>query len=58
MSSYFYKNETIGTLKVQSIYEFYEEPRLFSVANSVGGLYLVYWIGSDDTYDNWIIIRW
>ncbi|EPT3190462.1 DUF6575 domain-containing protein, partial [Yersinia enterocolitica] len=38
------------------IYEFFEEPRLFSVENEVGSTYLVYWIGDDEHFDNWFII--
>ncbi|CAI1971458.1 DUF6575 domain-containing protein [Serratia marcescens] len=56
MSNLFLSDTQFGSLFFKNIYEFFEEPRFFSVSNEVGGLFVVYWIGDDDDYDKWFII--
>lgn len=56
MKNLFLKDTRYGSLYIKNIYEFFEEPRFFSVSNEVGGLFIVYWIGDDDDYDKWFII--
>ena len=56
MTNIFCDTPLTGALEIQHVYEFYEEPRLFSAANVLGNIFLVYWIGSSDNDDNWLII--
>ncbi|EJD5900240.1 DUF6575 domain-containing protein [Escherichia coli] len=56
MSNVFLPNTMMGTLCYKRVYEFFEEPRFFSVENEVSTLFIVYWIGEDDEYDSWFII--
>ncbi|MGJ3436308.1 DUF6575 domain-containing protein [Serratia sp. Je.1.23.a] len=56
MSNLFLSDTRFGSLYIKNIYEFFEEPRFFSVSNEVGGLFVVYWIGDDDDYDKWFLI--
>ncbi|HHQ4313681.1 TPA: DUF6575 domain-containing protein, partial [Serratia fonticola] len=56
MNSLFLADTRFGSLSMKNIYEFFEEPRFFSVFNEVGGLFIVYWIGDDDDYDKWFVI--
>src|SRR5471032_2439947 len=56
MNNIFLTDSKFGTLVLKNIYEFFEEPRFFSVSNEVGGLFIVYWIGDEDDYDKWYVI--
>ncbi|MEH4660496.1 DUF6575 domain-containing protein [Phytobacter diazotrophicus] len=56
MSNIFLEDSIFGTLYMQKIYEFFEEPKFFSVSNEINSLYIVYWIGDEDSFDKWIII--
>ncbi|HDL8099887.1 TPA: hypothetical protein PXQ30_003914 [Yersinia enterocolitica] len=56
MSNLFLADTRFGSLYLKNIYEFFEEPRFFSVINEVGGLFIIYWIGDDDDFDKWFLI--
>ena len=56
MSDVFYESPLHGTLLIDSVYEFYDEPRLFSVSNEVGSVFIVYWASTDDDSDTWFLI--
>ncbi|UNK55597.1 DUF6575 domain-containing protein [Rahnella aceris] len=56
MNNIFLADSKFGTLTFKNIYEFFEEPRFFSVTNEVGGTFIVYWIGDEDEYDKWYVI--
>lgn len=56
MNNIFLASSKFGTLTFKNIYEFFEEPRFFSVTNEVGGTFIVYWIGDEDEYDKWYIV--
>ncbi|HCO0222981.1 TPA: hypothetical protein N7D13_003150, partial [Escherichia coli] len=56
MSNIFLEDSVFGTLYMQKIYEFFEEPKLFSVSNEINSMFVVYWIGDEEDYDKWIII--
>lgn len=56
MNNTFLEDSCYGTLYLKNIYEFFEEPRFFSVTNEVDCLFVVYWIGDEDDFDKWLII--
>ncbi|HDU8042129.1 TPA: hypothetical protein RGJ92_003329 [Cronobacter sakazakii] len=56
MSNIFLPNTMMGTLYYKKVYEFFEEPRFFSVENEVNSLFIVYWIGEDDESDSWFVV--
>ncbi|HCI5691548.1 TPA: hypothetical protein NPO35_004852 [Klebsiella variicola subsp. variicola] len=56
MSNIFLPKTMLGTLLYKRVYEFFEEPRFFSVENEVGSLYVVYWISEDENSDSWFVI--
>jgi hypothetical protein len=56
MTNIFCDTPLTGALEIQYVYEFYEEPRLFSAANILGNVFLVYWIGNSENDDTWLII--
>ncbi|HDK9818897.1 TPA: hypothetical protein PVT08_005243, partial [Klebsiella pneumoniae] len=56
MSNIFLPKTMLGTLLYKRVYEFFEEPRFFSVENEVGSIYVVYWISEDENSDSWFII--
>lgn len=56
MNNIFLADSKFGTLTLKNIYEFFEEPRFFSVTNEVGGIFIIYWIGDEDDHDKWYII--
>lgn len=56
MTNFFCETPLTGALEIQHIYEFYEEPRLFSAINSVGHSFLVYWVRTTDLGDTWYVI--
>lgn len=56
MNEVFYESPLHGTLIIDSVYEFYEEPRLFSVSNEVGNVFVVYWATTDEDSDTWFLI--
>lgn len=56
MNNVFLPNTMMGTLYYKKVYEFYEEPRFFSVENEVNSLFIVYWISEDEDSDSWYVI--
>lgn len=56
MKNIFISHKLFGNLVFRNVYEFYDEPRLFSVTNEVSSMYLVYWIGDTKEYSSWFII--
>jgi hypothetical protein len=56
MNNVFLPNTMMGTLYYKKVYEFYEEPRFFSVENEVSSLFIVYWISEDEDSDSWYVI--
>lgn len=56
MSNIFLQDTLLGTLYIKNVYEFFEGPKLFSVANEVDSLFVVYWIGDEEEFDKWIIL--
>ncbi|MDR0219365.1 MAG: hypothetical protein LBI71_10920 [Enterobacteriaceae bacterium] len=56
MSTVFLGDTQLGSLFMKNIYEYFEEPRFFSVHNEVDNLFIVYWIGDNDDYDKWLVI--
>ncbi|ATN00839.1 MULTISPECIES: DUF6575 domain-containing protein [Proteus] len=56
MKNIFISHKLFGNLIIRNVYEFYDEPRLFSVANTVASIYLVYWIGDSKNSSDWFII--
>lgn len=55
MNELFLQGSVLGTLYYEDVYEYFDEPRFFSVSNSVGTKYLSYWLGSDDVKDKWLV---
>jgi len=39
-----------------NVYEFYEQPRLFSLENEVGSCFVAYWLEETESYEGWLII--
>ncbi|ELY3855408.1 DUF6575 domain-containing protein [Providencia rettgeri] len=56
MKNIFISHKLFGNLVIRNVYEFYDEPRLFSVTNEVASIYIVYWIGDSTDSSNWFII--
>ncbi|EJD6582351.1 hypothetical protein M0L63_RS06530 [Providencia rettgeri] len=56
MKNIFISHRLFGNLAIHNVYEFYDEPRLFSVKNEVSSIYLVYWIGDSKDSSDWFII--
>lgn len=56
MNTLFLEDTQFGSLRYKNIYEFFEEPKFFSVINEVGCLYIIYWIGDEEDFDKWYII--
>lgn len=44
----------LGKLKIYEVYDFYDGPKLFSVLNTVGTIYLVFWADQDSTKNYWL----
>lgn len=56
MDNIFTKSPALGTLSILNIYEFYEQPRLFSLENEVGSYFVAYWLEETDIHEGWLII--
>lgn len=56
MTRVFLDSPQTGLLTYLNIYEFYDEPRFFSVEDRVGNLYVVYWMAETEDTDSWYII--
>ncbi|ENB7483509.1 DUF6575 domain-containing protein [Enterobacter asburiae] len=56
MDSIFTKSPALGTLTMLNVYEFYEQPRLFSLENEVGSYFVAYWLEETELYEGWLII--
>lgn len=44
-----------GSLKINNVYAYYDEPTIFSAKNEFGQLYFCYWIHDDQEAEYWII---
>jgi hypothetical protein len=44
----------LGILKLIEVYEFYDQPCLFSCQNLSGQVYLTLWVDSSETEDIWL----
>ncbi|EPP7506257.1 hypothetical protein GWZ66_15080 [Vibrio cholerae] len=56
MNEVFFSSPQTGTLSYKHVYEFYEEPRFFSVEDRAGRLFIVYWADITDHGDKWFLI--
>lgn len=56
MDIIFTKSPALGTLTMLNVYEFYEQPRLFSLENEVGSCFVAYWLEETNTHEGWLII--
>jgi hypothetical protein len=48
------KSTILGILKLIEVYEFYDQPCLFSCQNLSGQVYLALWVDSSETEDIWL----
>ena len=51
----FIDGTTLGSLKVLEVYEYYDGPRLFASVNETGSVFLVLWIRSTGTSDEYYV---
>lgn len=56
MDNIFTRSPALGTLSMLNVYEFYEQPRLFSLENEVGSYFVAYWLEETDVHEGWLII--
>ncbi|WP_338322827.1 DUF6575 domain-containing protein, partial [Pantoea agglomerans] len=56
MDNIFTRSPALGTLSMVNVYEFYEQPRLFSLENEVGSYFVAYWLEETDVHEGWLII--
>lgn len=56
MDNVFTRSPALGTLCMLNVYEFYEQPRLFSLENEVGSYFVAYWLEETDLHEGWLII--
>jgi hypothetical protein len=54
MKNYLPESTILGILKLIEVYEFYDQPCLFSCQNLSGQVYLALWIDSSETEDIWL----
>ena len=54
MKTYLPESTILGILKLIEVYEFYDQPCLFSCQNLSGQVYLALWIDSSETEDIWL----
>jgi len=48
------KSTILGILKLIEVYEFYDQPCLFSCQNLSGQVYIALWVDSSETEDVWL----
>jgi hypothetical protein len=51
----FIDGTSLGSLKVLEVYEYYDGPRLFASVNDTGSVFLVLWIRSTSTTDEYYV---
>ncbi|KEY58487.1 DUF6575 domain-containing protein [Serratia sp. DD3] len=56
MDNIFIESPFLGKLRMVNIYEEYDGPRLFSAENEIGTSFLVYWVGTSSSSDEWFVI--
>jgi hypothetical protein len=54
MKTYLPESTILGILKVIEVYEFYDQPCLFSCQNLSGQVYIALWVDSSETEDIWL----
>ncbi len=54
MKNYLPESTILGILKLIEVYEFYDQPCLFSCQNLSGQVYIVLWVESSETEDVWL----
>jgi hypothetical protein len=54
MKNYLPESTILGILKLIEVYEFYDQPCLFSCQNLSGQVYLTLWVDSSETEDIWL----
>jgi hypothetical protein len=54
MKTYLPESTILGILKLIEVYEFYDQPCLFSCQNLSGQVYIALWIDSSETEDVWL----
>ncbi|MEB3312040.1 MAG: DUF6575 domain-containing protein [Snowella sp.] len=54
METYLPKSTLLGILRLIEVYEFYDQPCLFSCQNLSGQIYIGLWVDSSETGDIWI----
>jgi hypothetical protein len=54
MKTYLPESTILGILKLIEVYEFYDQPCLFSCQNLSGQVYIALWVDSSETEDIWL----
>ena len=54
MKTYLPESTILGILKLIEVYEFYDQPCLFSCQNLSGRVYIALWVDSSETEDVWL----
>lgn len=54
MKNYLPESTILGALKLIEVYEFYDQPCLFSCQNLSGQVYIALWIDNSETEDIWL----
>jgi hypothetical protein len=54
MKTYLPESTILGILKLIEVYEFYDQPCLFSCQNLSGQVYIALWVDSSETEDVWL----
>lgn len=53
---FFIKSDRCGSLYYHNVYNYYDEPLIFTALNEYEQLFFCYSLGCDDSYDRWIIV--
>ena len=56
MKNYLPQSTILGILKLIEVYEFYDQPCLFSCQNLSGQVYIALWVDSLETEDIWLYV--
>jgi hypothetical protein len=54
MKTYLPESTVLGILKLIEVYEFYDQPCLFSCQNLSGQVYIALWVDSSEVEDVWL----
>jgi hypothetical protein len=54
MKTYLPESTILGILKLIEVYEFYDQPCLFSCQNLSGQVYIALWVDSSEAEDVWL----